>query len=355
MRAMKRGIVMNSPVIAAIQASEDAVILLDQRELPGRVEYLTCTQGEDVIEAIRELAVRGAPAIGIAAAYGLWLFVKRESGSAEFWKHVDIAAAALKGSRPTAVNLAWALDLVRDQMAGLTPPEAVETCRNFADMLLAQDIEINRRIGEHGAGLFESVSSILTHCNTGALATGGYGTALGVIRSLHHAGRLREVFVDETRPLLQGARLTAWELEQEHIPARLITDSMAGTVMAQNMVDGVIVGADRIAVNGDTANKIGTYTLAVLASYHHLPFYIAAPLSTFDPSSHTGADIPIELRAESEVRSFRGAVAAPEGFPVYNPAFDVTPASLITAFITEHGVIRPPFAETILSLLSKMP
>ncbi|WP_369825222.1 S-methyl-5-thioribose-1-phosphate isomerase [Sulfobacillus sp. hq2] len=353
MRADEKGQAMDTPAISTIQASETAVILLDQRALPQTVTYLTCTDGNDVIEAIRSLAVRGAPAIGIAAAYGLWLFARQALRADDFWSQVQHAVTALKSARPTAVNLAWAVDLAYERMRSLAPQDAVLACRQWADSLLAQDITLNQEIGRWGTTLFDGSVRILTHCNTGALATGGYGTALGVIRSLYQAGRLQQVWVDETRPLLQGARLTAWELDQEHIPAQLITDSMAGTVMAQHMVDGVIVGADRIAANGDTANKIGTYTVAVLAAFHQIPFYVAAPLSTFDIAAQSGADIPIELRAADEVRRVGNAQVAPENFPVYNPAFDITPGSLVAAFITEKGIISPPFSENIPRLISK--
>ncbi|MCL5012715.1 MAG: S-methyl-5-thioribose-1-phosphate isomerase [Firmicutes bacterium] len=330
-------------VVEAIRPGNDVLYLLDQRLLPERIEYLSCRNGEEVSYAIQVLAVRGAPAIGIAGAYGLWLEALRLREAPDFNHQLYQSANRLEASRPTAVNLSWALQEALKAIDGLVADESVSQLKTFADNLLADDIRSNRRLGDWGLSLFPEPVGILTHCNTGSLATGGYGTALGVIRTLFRAKKLREVFVDETRPLLQGARLTAWELQEDHIPARLITDSMAGAVMAKGWVDGVIVGADRIARNGDTANKIGTYSVAVIAHYHHIPFYVAAPLSTFDAHAVSGADILVEERDPQEVRLIKGQSIAPDGFPAYNPAFDVTPADLISAFITEKGVIQPPY------------
>ncbi len=330
-------------VIQAIRSDQDVLYLLDQRHLPERVEYLTCQSGEEVANAIQALAVRGAPAIGIAGAYGLWLESVRLRGTRDFEHQLFRSAKRLEDSRPTAVNLSWALHEALKVINGLSQDAAIMELKAFADNLLTSDIKANRALGDSGLSLFSEPIRVLTHCNTGSLATGGYGTALGVIRSLFRENKLQEVFVDETRPLLQGARLTAWELHQERIPARLITDSMAASIMAKGWVNAVIVGADRIALNGDTANKIGTYSLAILAQYHHIPFYVAAPLSTFDSETLTGNDIVVEERNPEEIRVIKGRRISPEAFPAYNPAFDVTPGDMISAFITEQGIIKPPY------------
>ena len=297
------------------------VILLDQRRLPDEEVELACLSAAEVAEAIRSLAVRGAPAIGIAAAYGFALAVARGEDP-------DAAAAVLEGARPTAANLAWALREVR---AAVDPATR-------ARELHAEEVDRCRRMSEHAAGLLAAGSTALTHCNTGALATGGRGTALGALREAWRRGLLRHVFVDETRPLLQGARLTAWELEAEGVPHTVIADAAAGGLIAAGEVDCVVVGADRIAANGDTANKIGTYPLAVVAERHDVPFYVVAPSSTLDPSVADGSRIPIEERDPLEVSRHS---------PARNPAFDVTPAELITAIVTEHGVHRAPYAETL--------
>ena len=309
--------------VAALRWKGDRLEVLDQRLLPDRVEYLTCRTAAEVAEAIRSMAVRGAPAIGCAAAFGIAL------------EPQDASYDVLAKSRPTAVNLFWALERMR--RAG---DKRVE-----AETIFAEDIAINRAIGENGAKLVPRGARILTYCNTGALATAGHGTALGVVRSARDKGI--SVLACETRPYLQGARLTAWECLQEGIPCTLITDNMAGYLMSRGEVDLVIVGADRIAANGDTANKIGTYTLAVLAKRHGLPFYVAAPLSTFDAKTSEGAKIPIEERGAEEVTGYRGARWAPEGVAVRNPAFDVTPAELITAIICEKAVVQAPSRERL--------
>ncbi len=321
---------------------DDAVVLLDQRRLPDDVVELRLATWQEVAGAIRDMAVRGAPAIGIAAAYGVALAAARSgAGSAEVLREdVGRACAGLATARPTAVNLPWAVEQMR--VCAAAPhgdADAIRAAlRARAEELHAEEVERCRRIGGHGAELLRAGARVLTHCNAGALATGGYGTALGVLRAAHHRHPSLHVWVDETRPLLQGARLTAWELREEGISATLITDSTAGWLMAQGKVDAVITGADRIARNGDTANKIGTYTLSVLARAHNLPFYIAAPTSTIDAATATGDDIPIEHRRADEL-----GPAVPEGFGVYNPAFDVTPAANISAIITEDGVRRPPY------------
>jgi methylthioribose-1-phosphate isomerase len=304
-----------------IRLEGDAVVLLDQRRLPDEEVEVACGSAAEVAEAIRALAVRGAPAIGIAAAYGYAL-------AAERGEDLDAAADVLAASRPTAVNLEWALREVR--AAGDPAARARE--------LHAEEVERCRRMSAHAASLVGEGSRALTHCNTGALATGGVGTALGALRAAWERGLLRHVFVDETRPLLQGARLTAWELEADGIPHTVIADSAAGSLLAAGEVDCVFVGADRIAANGDTANKVGTYPLAVLAARHGVPFYVVAPSSSVDLSIDSGAEIPIEERDPGEVSSRFGA---------WNPAFDVTPAELIGAIVTEHGVHRAPYAEAL--------
>ena len=311
----------------------DAVVLLDQRLLPGQRVERRLADWQAVADAIRTMVVRGAPAIGVAAAYGVALAARRGRGE------LDAACAGLVEARPTAVNLPWAGGLMAEAAAGCPDAELAGRLEQAARRLHLDEVERCRAIGEHGAPLLPRGARVLTHCNAGALATAGYGTALGVVRAAHGRDPGLSVWVDETRPLLQGARLTAWELEQDGIPATLLADSMAGWLMAQGRVDAVITGADRIAANGDAANKIGTYTLSVLAHAHDVPFYVAAPSSTIDAALATGAEIPIEHRAAAEV----AGESSPVGTAVYNPAFDVTPAGNITAIVTEHGVHRPPY------------
>ena len=337
---------------------EDGVLeLLDQTRLPAEEVWLDCPRPEDVAAAIRRLSIRGAPAIGVAAAYGLVLGVGEapagEDGEA-LRERFDRVAALLGATRPTAVNLAWALERGRkvfeETVAGSEDDPGAAAHRAllaWAKRVHADDVATNRRIGEHGAALFATGDRVLTHCNTGALATAGYGTALGVIQSSWRAGKVAMVWVDETRPLLQGARLTAWELKRLGIPFRLVTDSSAGTLLARGMVDRIVVGADRIAANGDTANKIGTYPLAVLAHRHGVPFYIAAPTSTIDPATPTSAAIPIEERRPAEVTEVFGTRVAPADVEAVNFAFDVTPAELIAGIITEVGVLTAPYEESI--------
>jgi methylthioribose-1-phosphate isomerase len=326
---------------------DDALLLLDQTKLPAEEVWLRCTDPEDVAAAIRRLAVRGAPAIGVAAAYGLALAIRGASSETERSAAFNAALELLASTRPTAVNLRWALERGRVIFSESPDEEAEFRLLAWARRLQAEDVAANRRIGANGAALFEAGNRVLTHCNAGALATAGYGTALGVIRSAWTSGRLAMVWVDETRPLLQGARLTAWELRGLGIPHRLVTDSSAGTLIAQGRVDRIVVGADRIAANGDTANKVGTYPLAVLADRHGVPFYIAAPLSTIDRATPDGAAIPIEERSPDEVTHLRGQSIAPENTPALNFAFDVTPHTLIAAIITEAGVLTPPYSESI--------
>jgi len=307
--------------------------LLDQRLLPEQKKYLPCRSAAEVAAAIRDMVVRGAPAIGCAAAFGMALEAKRGGD-------LQAARTLLAASRPTAVNLFWALE----RMQGAADPEAE------ARAIFEEDIAANLAMGRLGAALVPDGARIMTHCNAGALATAGHGTALGVIRSARDAGKSVSVVANETRPYLQGARLTAWEMVEERIPVTLITDGMAGHLIATGEVDLIVVGADRIAANGDVANKIGTYTLAVLAKRHDVPFYVAAPRSTFDLSIADGSRIPIEERGADEVTGYRGARWAPEGVLVRNPAFDVTPADLISAIICEAGTARPPNRETIATL-----
>jgi methylthioribose-1-phosphate isomerase len=344
-----------------------ALELLDQTRLPAAEEWLTCRHPEQVADAIRRLAVRGAPAIGVAAAYGLAvgfaLPLADESPSGLARRFAEVADL-LAATRPTAVNLRWAIERGRavfadtlrraEETGGDAGREVVYGALLFwARGLHAADVAANRAIGEHGAALFAAGSRVLTHCNTGALATAGYGTALGVIQSSWRQGKVGLVWVDETRPLLQGARLTAWELRRLGIPFRVLPDAAAGSLLARGEVDRVVVGADRIAANGDTANKIGTYPLAVLARRHEVPFYVAAPLSTIDPATATGAEIPIEERAPGEVTHVAGVGVTPEGAEALNLAFDVTPADLITAIVTEVGVLEPPYEEAIVRALAR--
>ncbi len=329
---------------------EGRLSLLDQRLLPNRVEYVECADWRCVASCIKEMVVRGAPAIGAAAAYGMALAALEAMGSEDYLFSLTEAADGLKATRPTAVNLSWAVERmlgVAKTQAETEMPELFNLFVLEANAIAAEDLAVNRRIGEIGASLIPGEAGILTHCNAGALATVGYGTALGVIRAAVEQNKKINVFADETRPYLQGARLTAWELSRESIPVTLIADNMAGFLMKQNKVDLVIVGADRIAANGDVANKIGTYSLAVLASAHNVPFYVAAPYSTFDLSLQNGEQIPIEERCETEISHFQGVRIAPEGVACYNPSFDVTPANLITAIITEYGIIDKPSEETI--------
>jgi len=334
--------------IAPVRWEADRLLLLDQTKLPGTEVERSCTGWEDVAEAIRTLVVRGAPAIGVAAAFGIAL-AARQSPARSFdslLEDLEVAIKGLAATRPTAVNLFWALDRMR-QVTVASRPLPLDTIRERllaeAETIREEDIRANRAMGDHGASLVPAGARILTHCNAGALATAGYGTALGVVRSAHALGKVALVWVDETRPVMQGSRLTAWECVREGIPHRLIADVAAASVMARGEVDLVVTGADRIAANGDTANKIGTYALAVLAHHHGVPFYVAAPFSTIDLALPTGTRIPIEERDASEVRAFGGTPTAPAESPVYNPAFDVTPARLISAIITERGVFRPPY------------
>ena len=344
----------------SIKWTGEELVLLDQTKLPTEIQYLHITDWRVLAEAIKMLRVRGAPAIGISAAYGLVL-AAREAAQEEGMKSIVLFrsfAEALAATRPTAINLMWAVNrMVKVAMGADAITDQVITALEQEDKAIhEEDKAMNVAMGQHGASLFQGQSKvrILTHCNAGALATGGWGTALGVVRELHKQGQLERVYADETRPLLQGARLTAFELKEDGIPVTLQTDNMAAYAMQQGLVDAVIVGADRITTEGDVANKIGTYGLAVLAKHHGIPFYVAAPYSTFDFTMAQGQDIPIEMRNPEEVWNFYGVQTGPEGVDILNPAFDVTPHDLVTAIITEQGVLKPDYVQSIAELKAKV-
>ncbi len=326
-------------VLEAVRFEDGVLQYLDQRLLPGEIRYEPARNCDEIVEAIASLAVRGAPCIGVFAAYGIAVLRSREIDDDVF----AAAADRVRSARPTAVNLAWAVDRVRASEDMLAEALAIH----------AEQRSIDAAIGENGIALFSKGARVLTHCNTGPLATAGYGTALGVLIAAQRAGLAPHVLVDETRPLLQGARLTYLECRRAGLDATLQVDSAAAISMARGRVDAVIVGADRIARNGDTANKIGTYNLAILAAHHHIPFYVAAPRSTFDFTLASGDEIPIEERAPSEVTSLGGRLVAPEDAMVFNPAFDVTPGHLVAAFVTEYGILRPPYDESIAGLAGR--
>ncbi len=335
---------------------DGAVEMLDQRVLPEQQVYLRFDSAAAVAEAIRDMVVRGAPAIGCAAAYGIAVESSRLTPSArtQFDSALGAGFTVLAASRPTAVNLFWALARMKQRLDACSAQSGqmiASALLDEAHAICREDVSLNRAMGAHGATLLQDGSRVLTHCNAGALATAGHGTALGVIRSAIEAGKQIEVYADETRPFLQGARLTVWELQQDGIPVTLIADNAAGFLMSRGRIDAVIVGADRVAANGDVANKIGTYQVAVLAHRHHIPFYVACPLSTIDVGIDNGADIPIEERAAEEVLGYRGIRWAPAGTRVENPVFDVTPAELVAALITEKGVVRKPDRQNIAALV----
>lgn len=336
---------------------EHSLELLDQRWLPDRCEYLRCDSATAVAKAISALVVRGAPAIGCAAAYGMALEAQRlRDAPREQFDHGMAAALAVLGeSRPTAVNLQWALARMNARLKMLSGSDNAVRARGLletAHQISTDDVQINRALGAHGASLLPASACVMTHCNAGALATAGHGTALGVIRSAIEAGKRIEVIANETRPFLQGARLTAWELQQDGIAVTLIADSAAGHLMSTRRIDAVIVGADRVAANGDVANKIGTYMMAVLAQRHGIPFYVACPLSTIDPETPDGGSIPIEERTVDEVAGYRDLRWAPQGISISNPVFDVTPAELVSALITENGIVRSPDRTNLRALLA---
>ena len=341
---------MGAPPLAfsTVSWQGDRLVLLDQRRLPGAEVYLECRTWPEVADAIRTLVVRGAPAIGVAAAFGVALagLASTARDADALIPDLETATPGLAATPPTAVNLFWALDRMRGfarSRRTLPPAELRAGLVSEAELVLEEDVAANRRLGAHGAELVPVGARILTHCNAGGLATGGYGTALGVVRGAVEAGRRPFVWVDETRPVLQGARLTAWELVREGIPHAVIADLAAGHGRGRGEVDLVVVGADRIARNGDTANKIGTYGVAVLARHHGIPFYVAAPFSTIDPGIPDGSAIPIEERDPREVQELGGQRIVPVASPVRNPAFDVTPAALVTAIVTERGIFRGPY------------
>jgi methylthioribose-1-phosphate isomerase len=337
--------------VKTIEWKKDRVVMIDQRLLPQREVYRVCRDYKAVAEAIRGMVIRGAPAIGVAAAMGVALGCL-EATEKSFDREFERIVRCLSKTRPTAVNLFWALERMRrvyrenrgqgvDAVKRILEAEALKIYR--------EDIAANRELGRFGAGLLGDARRIMTHCNAGALATAGYGTALGVIRALKASGKVIEVWVNETRPLLQGARLTAWELKKERIPATLVTDNMAGYLMQKGSVDAVVVGCDRVAANGDVANKIGTYSIAVLAMRHGIPFYVAGPTSSIDLNCPSGKEIPIEQRDPREVSHILGRALAPKGMKTFNPAFDVTSQELVSAIITEKGVIYPPYVQNIRS------
>ena len=329
-------------MVETIQWTDSGVVMIDQTKLPHQQVFVTCTDYRQVAAAIRDMIIRGAPAIGVAAAMGVAIGMRDASTNAEF----DEICATLAATRPTAVNLFWAIARMQRRYMELRPQPLEEIRAALvaeAKLIYFEDIAINQAIGRNGAGLIPDGKTVLTHCNAGALATAGYGTALGVIRAAVAAGKKIDVFADETRPYLQGSRLTAWELQQDNIPVTLITDNMAGHFLKSGRIGCVVVGADRIAANGDVANKIGTYSVAVLAKENGVPFYVAAPISTLDLTLENGDRIPIEQRSADEVTHVQGVPVAPHGVGVCNPAFDVTPNRYVTAILTERGVATAPY------------
>jgi len=346
-------------MIKTVEWTDEGIRMLDQRLLPGVEKYLMLRSYEDVAEAIKKMVVRGAPAIGVSAAMGLALGASQSVGMSvsDLKDDFDYMCQVMSQTRPTAVNLFWAIERMRarfkrEEATSKDVAEIKARLIEEAQTIFKEDIAANRAIGRHGADLIPDGATVLTHCNAGALATAGdYGTALGVIRGARDAGKRVAVIADETRPFLQGLRLTAWELEQDDIPVTVITDNMAGHVMKSGKVSVVVVGADRIAANGDAANKIGTYMVAVLANKHDIPFYVAAPISTLDLTLKTGQDIPIEERDSKEVTHIGDQQLAPDGVEVQNPAFDVTPNELITAIVTDKGVARPPYVDSLRAIV----
>jgi methylthioribose-1-phosphate isomerase len=342
-------------IIKTLEWTDDGVRFIDQTKLPTQEVYVTCKTYEEVADAIKTMVVRGAPAIGVSAAMGIALGVRDAKAQTvdELAPEFEQICKVLGATRPTAVNLFWAIRRMRDKFAQLRNSSVAEIKREMiaeAQRVYVEDIAANEAMGKHGAVLLPSSGSVLTHCNAGALCAAGYGTALGVIRAAIEAGKQIHVFADETRPFLQGSRLTAWELMKDNIPTTLISDNMAGAIMRQGKINAVVVGADRIAANGDVANKIGTYTVAILAKEHGIPFYVAAPTSTVDLETPDGSKIPIEQRAATEVTHMAGRQIAPDGVGVENPAFDVTPHKYVSAIITERGVARAPYTESLRAL-----
>ena len=343
-------------MIKTLEWTDDGVRFIDQTKLPTEEIYVTCKTYYEVADAIKTMIVRGAPAIGVAAGMGIALGVRHSKAQTadELRRDFDHICQVIGATRPTAVNLFWAIRRMQEKFASLQgqPIDHIKLeLISEAQRMHVEDIAANKAMGKHGAVLLPSAGGVLTHCNAGALAPAGYGTALGVIRAAVESGKKLHMFVDETRPFLQGSRLTAWELMKDNIPTTLISDNMAGAMMRQGKINAVVVGADRIAANGDVANKIGTYTVAVLAREHGIPFYVAAPISTVDLATADGSQIPIEQRASAEVTHLAGKQIAPDGVGVENPAFDVTPNKYVTAIITERGVARPPYRESLRALV----
>ena len=351
-------------MIQTLEWTDRGVVFVDQTKLPTEEVYVTCTTHEQVADVIRNMVVRGAPAIGVAAAMGIALGVKNSKAatSGELKKDFDRICETIRQTRPTAVNLFWAIRRMQERFERLggqeCPPHRIPQIKQAlieeSQRMHAEDIAANQAMGRHGATLMPASGGVLTHCNAGALATAGYGTALGVIRAAVEAGKKIHVYADETRPFLQGSRLTAWELMKDGIPTTVISDNMAGVMMKQGKIGAIVVGADRIAANGDVANKIGTYTVAVLAKEHNIPFYVAAPISTVDLATQDGSGIPIEQRNAREVTHIAGKQMVPDGVSIENPAFDVTPAKYVAAIITERGVARAPYEQSLRELAEKL-
>jgi methylthioribose-1-phosphate isomerase len=345
----------NDFMIQTLEWTERGVLFIDQTKLPTEEVYVNCTTYQEVADVIRNMVVRGAPAIGVAAGMGIALGMKNSKSASvdELKREFDEICAVIGKTRPTAVNLFWAIRRMQQKFEEVrtgTPQEIKQAVMEEAQRMHAEDIAINRAMGQHGSALMPASGGVLTHCNAGALATAGYGTALGVIRAAIENGKKIHVYADETRPFLQGSRLTAWELMKDGIATTVISDNMSGAMMRQGKIGAVIVGADRIAANGDVANKIGTYTVAVLAKEHGIPFYVAAPISTIDLATPDGSKIPIEQRNRSEVTHIAGKLITPEGVGIENPAFDVTPAKYVTAIVTERGIARAPYDQSLAAL-----
>jgi methylthioribose-1-phosphate isomerase len=346
-------------MIQTLEWTSNGVVFIDQTKLPTEEVYVTCSTHQQVADAIRNMIVRGAPAIGVAAAMGIALGVKNSQADnvADLKKEFDQICEAIRQTRPTAVNLFWAIRRMQEKFETLRIRPIAQIQQALieeAQRMHAEDIAANQAMGRHGATLMPSGGGVLTHCNAGALATAGYGTALGVIRAAVEAGKKIHVYADETRPFLQGSRLTAWELMKDGIPTTVISDNMAGVMMQQGKIGAVVVGADRIAANGDVANKVGTYTVAVLAKEHGIPFYVAAPISTVDLATPHGSKIPIEQRNAREVTHIGGRQMTPDGVGIENPAFDVTPAKYVTAIVTERGIARAPYEDSLSELASQV-
>ena len=347
-------------MIQTLEWTESGVVFIDQTKLPTEEVYVTCTTHQQVADVIRNMVVRGAPAIGVAAAMGIALGVKNSTteNTADLKKDFDQICEIIRQTRPTAVNLFWAIRRMREKFETLRSRPIAQIQQALieeAQRMHAEDIAANQAMGRHGAALMPSSGGVLTHCNAGALATAGYGTALGVIRAAVEQGKKIHVYADETRPFLQGSRLTAWELMKDGIPTTVISDNMAGAMMQQGKIGAIVVGADRIAANGDVANKIGTYTVAVLAKEHGIPFYVAAPISTVDLDTPDGSRIPIEQRDAREVTHIAGKQMVPDGVLIENPAFDVTPAKYVAAIITERGIARAPYENSLRDLAAEIP